>query len=145
VDSTLLGYCGLYCGGCSAYQETEAGTTSQEGPEAVTCRGCASDELPPWCADCAIKRCNRQRGIRYCLQCSDYPCEQLMGFTNDPKYPYHKAVHADMERLDDIGLAAWLEEQASRWICGDCGNTYHWFAQQCPSCGARVNLEYWPD
>ncbi len=137
-----LGYCGLYCGGCQAFQETESGTLSDK---LNACRGCASDVVAPWCRECAIKSCARAKGVRYCLQCGEYPCEKLTAFTNDPRYPYHKAVHADMARLKEIGIDAWLEEQAARWVCSTCGHKYHWFARRCATCGSRVNRQYWPD
>lgn len=144
VSEELLGYCGLFCGGCQAYQETTA--AAKPGAEPTTrCLGCASDVVAPWCQECAIRDCSKEKGLRYCLPCEEYPCDKLDTFTNDPRYPYHKAVHADMAQLQEIGIPAWLEEQKARWICPSCGNRYHWFARRCPTCDARVNEQYWPD
>jgi hypothetical protein len=67
-----------------------------------------------------------------------------MAFTNDPRYPYHKAVHRDMARLREMGMEAWLAEQAARWVCRTCGSSFHWFARKCDHCGTRVNAEHWP-
>jgi len=42
LDETL-GYCGLYCGGCGAFQATAAGGGIEYEPGSVTtCRGCNS-------------------------------------------------------------------------------------------------------
>jgi hypothetical protein len=144
ADDSLLGYCGLYCGGCKAYQDTTSGKANVQ-EDATPCLGCASQIVAPWCQDCAIKRCCREKALRTCLHCEDYPCEKLVAFMNDPRYPYHKEVPANMARLDEIGLTAWLKEQSARWICAQCGKPYHWFARTCPTCGTRVNQKYWPD
>jgi hypothetical protein len=138
VNNALLGYCGLYCGGCSSYQETKMGAKPTSDGESAPCEGCASNVVATWCADCAIKACAREKGVRYCLLCDEYPCKKLMDFTNDPRYPYHKEVHRDMARLKEIGEEAWLREQSARWICPKCGGTYHWFARKCPSCGTAI-------
>ena len=144
VSDALLGYCGLYCGGCQAYQETTTGKKPAD-EDSTRCLGCASEVVASWCQECAIKDCARQKGLRTCRPCEEYPCEKLKAFTDDPRYPYHKAVHADMARLEEIGLEAWLAEQSERWVCPSCGNPYHWFARTCPTCGTRVNEQYWPD
>ncbi len=145
MSESLLGYCGLYCGGCQAFQETEAGLRRGPEGEAPACQGCASSVLTPWCRDCEIKTCARSKGLRYCLPCGEYPCAKLTAFVNDPRYPYHRAVQRDMLRLKEIGIDAWLREQPARWICPSCGSTFHWFARRCGQCGTRVNAEHWPD
>ena len=144
LDDSVLGYCGLFCGGCKAYQDTTSGQT-KAGEDATPCLGCASEVVAPWCQECEIKRCCREKALRTCLHCKEYPCEKLDAFMNDPRYPYHKDVPASMVRLDEIGLTAWLKEQSARWTCKNCGKPYHWFARTCPTCGIRVNAEYWPD
>jgi hypothetical protein len=144
-SDTVLGYCGLYCGGCQTYQETRTGAARDGTGDPKRCDGCASTVLAPWCAECAIKACARGKGLRYCLLCSENPCEKLTAFMNDPRYPYHKDVQRDMVRLKEIGTDAWLREQATRWVCATCGSKYHWFARKCATCGTRVNARHWPD
>jgi hypothetical protein len=134
-----LGYCGLYCGGCGVFQATAAGGGIEyESGSVTTCRGCNSSELSIWCSDCEIKICARERGVRYCLQCADFPCEKSRRFLDDASYPYHKDVPEMMARLSQIGLEKWSAEQSRRWICAGCGHEYDWFSQLCPGCGAAV-------
>ncbi len=140
----VLGYCGLYCGGCQTYQETRTGAARDSQGKPTPCNGCASDVLAPWCAQCAIRDCARAKGYRYCLACPKNPCEKITTFMNDPRYPYHKDVQDWMVRLREVGTAAWLREQAARWVCRTCGSQYHWFARKCATCGTRVNERYWP-
>jgi hypothetical protein len=136
----ILGYCGLYCPGCSAYQATVAGGGIEYKPGSITtCRGCNSGEVSIWCADCEIKNCAREKGVRYCLRCADFPCEKSRGFMDDPRYPYHRDVPEMMARLNQVGLEKWAEEQSQRWICTSCGGGFDWFAKSCPGCGVAVN------
>jgi hypothetical protein len=134
-----LGYCGLYCGGCRVFQATAAGPglPADDGTY-LRCLGCNSETLTPWCADCELKICARERGIRYCGLCGEAPCDKLTRFLDDPEYPYHKDVPEAMRRLTDVGLEAWSAEQDARWRCPSCGGRFDWFAKACPSCGAAV-------
>lgn len=137
----ILGYCGLYCRGCAVYQATEAGGGFEYEPGSVaTCRGCNSSELSIWCSDCEIKNCARERGVRYCLECEDFPCDKSRRFMYDPELPYHRDVPEMMLRLRQVGLETWAEEQSRKWICKSCGADFSWFAQRCPGCGTAVNV-----
>lgn len=120
----------MYCAGCGAFQGKPGSP--------VQCRGCNSSQLSPWCSGCGIKSCARERGLRYCLLCADFPCDKMQGFMDDPECPYHKDVPAAMARLSEIGLEAWSVEQDARWNCPTCGGRFDWFAKACPSCGAAV-------
>lgn len=140
MKDEILGYCGLYCPGCMFYQNSVSGVKTELDPGVfVTCRGCNSPELTPWCAECGIKDCCRERVIRYCLECDEFPCDRLNTFMNDPKYPYHQDVPENMRRLKEIGLEAWAEEQDKKWLCGQCGSRYPWSATECPGCEGKVN------
>ena len=137
----ILGYCGLYCGGCGTYQATAAGGGIEYEPGfSTTCRGCNSNELSIWCSDCEIKDCAREKGLRYCLECEEFPCEKSRGFMDDARYPYHRDVPELMARLRRVGLETWAEEQRQKWICESCGSEFDWLSQQCPGCGAAVNV-----
>jgi redox-sensing transcriptional repressor len=134
-----LGYCGLYCPGCGAFQATIRGAGIEYEPGLfTTCRGCNSSEVSIWCRDCEIRTCARERGLRYCLQCESYPCEKAERFLGDPKCPFHSDTPALMARLSEIGLESWADEQSRRWICKSCGGPFDWFSERCPACGAEV-------
>ena len=134
-NDQLLGYCGLYCGNCLYYQNTALGKSTDPGDGTkVYCEGCGSDKASPWCTDCGIKKCGREKGMRFCLQCADYPCEMITGFIGDPMYPYHKEVHAAMKRLLETDLDTWSEEMDKKYTCGTCGRKFSYFDGKCPDC-----------
>lgn len=131
----LLGYCGLYCGNCLFYQNTIKGAGAEAGDGVIyTCRGCNSDEVTPWCTDCQIKTSCREKEIRTCSECDDYPCDVLTAFINDPDYPYHRDVPEMMRLLDEIGIEAWAEEMEKRYTCDQCKKQFTYFDMKCPRC-----------
>ena len=93
----MIAYCGLVCTECPAYIATQA--NDREGLEMLAsewseqynttltaddcaCDGClaTSDRHMSHCAECKIRACAIERGVRNCAHCSDYPCEELKGF-----------------------------------------------------------------
>jgi len=135
----ILGYCGLFCGGCGIYQATQAGSPlKDEAGNPLVCDGCNGARLTPWCGDCAIKNCARGKGFRVCGDCPENPCELITGFMNDPKYPYHLEVQDSMRYLKANGLEAWKKARSYRYDCPSCGSRFDWFATVCKKCGKPV-------
>lgn len=140
MDNKELAFCGLYCGGCGVYQKTAIGIETEIDKDLfVSCKGCASDVTTPWCTDCDIKTCCKNQGLRFCLECEEYPCEKMNNFINDPKYPYHLEVTKNMVRLKEIGNEAWIEEKEIHYTCLECGSKFNWFDQTCVQCGSKVS------
>ena len=131
----LLGYCGLYCGNCVFYMNTAKGIGTDAGDGTLFyCEGCNSGNTTPWCTDCVIKSCGKEKKFRFCRLCGEYPCENLNQFVNDAQYPYHLDVHDNMERLSQIGLDAWCKEMDAKYTCDACGEKYSYFDAECPKC-----------
>ncbi|HEX2954121.1 MAG TPA: DUF3795 domain-containing protein [Bacillota bacterium] len=139
MDDQVLGYCGLFCGGCRIYQQTQKGiATKIDDNLTVTCQGCNSNQLTPWCTDCGIKNCSRAKGMRYCLECGEFPCEPITHFMDDPQYPYHREVLENMRRLKEVGLEQWLAEMGDEYSCPSCRQQTHWLEQACSTCGKEL-------
>jgi ribosomal protein L40E len=139
MEMNLIGYCGLYCGGCKNYQYTEKGaSTDEEGGKIEPCEGCRSTLTTEWCSDCAIKVCNRERGTEICIECGDNPCSLLTNFMNDEKYPYHLEVMDNMKAIKEKGCAQWIKNMEIEYSCGICGAKNHWFANSCVKCGEKI-------
>lgn len=136
-------YCGLYCGGCAILLANREGTVEEiaraEGvqPEELRCHGCKTEVVATFCTDCYMKECAERRGIEFCIECDEYPCERLVAFKED-KYPHHSVVLKNLERMREIGLQPWLSEQKSRWSCPNCGQAHSWYDESCKECGAEL-------
>jgi len=71
-----------------------------------SCPGCRQGGGPPFCT---IRKCARKRGVEICVFCADYPCSRVLGIAKG--YP---TLIADGERMKEIGIEAWIDEQEER-------------------------------
>ena len=62
ISEQQIGFCGFYCGSCPSCTGGK-------------CRGCSAlePENRCFCARCAVAK-----GIVYCPQCADFPCDELL-------------------------------------------------------------------
>ncbi|MBN2383365.1 DUF3795 domain-containing protein [bacterium] len=135
--------CGLYCGACKAVMANQTGTVealAQEWeikPAELVCHGCKTETIAAFCQDCTFRECVNNKGLEYCFQCSEFPCDELVQFRND-KAPHHSVVLHNSKRMRDMGVPRWLEEQRIRWSCPECGTSFSWYDQTCSTCGAKL-------
>ncbi|NLG79739.1 MAG: DUF3795 domain-containing protein [Firmicutes bacterium] len=136
-------YCGLYCGACDTLLANEEGRLGllarkcKMSVEALTCRGCKSGVASVWCMKCEIRRCALARRVEFCFECADYPCDRLRAFAADSR-AHHSVVLKNLEAIRVKGVAAWLEEQKSRWSCPQCGTRSSWYDRRCRRCRQRL-------
>jgi hypothetical protein len=127
------GYCGLYCGACPDFLDTQAGMVRK-------CCGCKSNiNNPEWCSICNIKSCARERKIDFCYQCGEYPCIKLKSFIEDINYPYHQEVTGYMKIIEREGKDIWAEKMKTRWSCQKCKRAVSWWEPTCKECGEKLN------
>lgn len=134
--------CGLYCGACSSMllHERESGAADaanyiheyNDGP----CPGCVGGAQ-----ECEFIRCARAKGVSGCAACDEFPCSMITKFSKD-EWPHHIEVIDNLKRISEIGEEAWLDEQADRWSCPDCGARIHWYQKVCTLCGAGITNAY---
>jgi hypothetical protein len=147
VNSDLLSACGLYCGACYHYRascpdgehllsEESRGGRPLEG---YGCRGCRSELLyvHPGCRECGIRACADSRGLQHCGECDELACERLLAFQTDGR-KHHLEIVENLRVLKDQGHEKWLQEQALRWQCSECGMAFSWYEGTCHLCGAAV-------
>ena len=95
-DNPLFSLCGLNCGLC----------TMRLGGH---CPGCGQGNRP-----CKVARCAMQRGIEYCFECPDYPCELYDRADEYDSFITHLNQRADMAKAKAIGIEAYTAEQAAK-------------------------------
>jgi hypothetical protein len=145
MDFVFDAYCGLYCGGCGLFQATQQGRNKEIAEKAgkpledVTCTGCKTDVVAGWCSQCPIRACAREKGLDYCLDCGDFPCQDWIAFRDAPDWPYHKQAEANMRAIKADGLAVWIKQQDAYWRCPSCNEQVAWLDRTCEECGSEVN------
>lgn len=66
VEELLIGKCGFYCGSCPTYIKGQ-------------CSGCVEGQQV---GDCFTKDCVEKRGLKFCGECSSFPCEDILSQPN---------------------------------------------------------------
>lgn len=141
-DATLAAVCGAYCGACPVYRawveqdmpRLEAlarslGTT----PVHLMCTGCRTPAAFCFGGDCEIKACAQKKGVAFCPDCAEYPCDRIRRF--DAGAPYRPALRRDAARIQEVGWYAWLREEDRAWRCPECGAKTAAGARACVHCG----------
>ena len=65
--------------------------------------------------NCAIRKCAKNKGVKVCPLCADYPCEMIQGFSRT-----EPTLIFDGKRMKEIGLEKWIDEQEVRRQNGFC-------------------------
>ncbi|MGC9345692.1 MAG: DUF3795 domain-containing protein [Candidatus Bathyarchaeales archaeon] len=90
----MIGYCGIICSDCHVLIATQKKDdaerkrvaeifTRQYGkeykPEDINCDGCVSDSpcIFSYCTLCEIRKCGREKKVKNCAYCLEYPCGKL--------------------------------------------------------------------
>jgi hypothetical protein len=74
------------------------------------CPGCRQNGGPPFCG---IRKCAKKKGHDICVYCPDYPCHRIETLAKG--YP---TLVPDGNRIKEIGLDKWLDEQKQRVATG---------------------------
>jgi hypothetical protein len=144
MEFSRHGYCGLYCGACPVLLASENGELEalaqsfKMSADDLRCYGCKSDTVAVFCRECKMKNCAQQKQYEFCHQCADLPCQDLITFTNDERYPYHPLVLKNLAAIRQHDLDAWLQAQDQRWRCSVCGTKFAWRDEVCRKCGEPV-------
>ncbi|MBN1358959.1 MAG: DUF3795 domain-containing protein [Sedimentisphaerales bacterium] len=140
ADLRQVTYCGLYCGLCSQCSRAPQRAAAlrecmqkdgwdQWGKELprfaefweflgglVECEAkcsCRGGECgPPFCG---IRKCAQVKGIDACPFCAEYPCWRIEGLAKG-----YVTLLGDGQRMTELGLDRWIEEQEARKATGFC-------------------------
>ena len=140
--------CGLFCPSCTLYIGTTEDPERLERlarvfgmePKEIICQGCGSGQVGPYCKQCKMVACARDKGIDFCGLCDDYPCPELKEF--QAAMPHRIELWNDQVRLIEIGFDRWFEEKMDFFSCPDCGTVNSAYDLECRNCGRRPSCEY---
>jgi hypothetical protein len=115
--------CGLDCFNCPAYlanEDMNLRTTISERfhlPfESARCEGCRNakgtisflgDNKP-----CDIFRCTSEKGITYCFECTDFPCDHLHPYADQASIRPHNTKLFNLCLIKKLGIEQWANEKA---------------------------------
>jgi hypothetical protein len=148
-DKTLAAVCGLYCPACTAYIATREepqrlpllaarmGRTVDD----VACEGCRSNKRSFYCRElCVMKSCAERKGVDFCGQCDEYPCEPLKTF--QAAAPHRRELWSSNESIKKGGYEQWFRDMATLYACPRCGVLSSAYDPKCRNCGTAPASEY---
>ncbi len=123
MHRALQGRCGVFCGDCEIYiaystdnvegQKRIAREFSAEGKsitrEQVKCLGCKGNANNPWRGPCKVRLCAEDKGVEFCYQCLDYPCDDL-----EKSLARHPGARENLRLISKIGPDAWMYQMMNK-------------------------------
>jgi hypothetical protein len=147
-DKKLAAVCGLYCEACTLFIATTEDPARLKGfserfqlsEEDMKCYGCRADKRGPYCQTCKMFACASERGIDFCIECEEYPCQDLKQFQSE--MPHRRELWDDLERIKAVGYEDWLKEIKNYYTCPQCQTINSAYDLKCRKCGEEPSCEY---
>jgi ribosomal protein L40E len=142
------GVCGLFCPACTVY------IASMEEParleilaqmsdlpvEKMKCYGCHSENPIFLAENCKMVQCAASKGIDFCFECDEYPCEHLKKF--QAEFPHRIELWSSQERIKQVGYKKWFDEMVDHYSCPQCGTINSAYDVECRKCGSAPSCKY---
>jgi len=110
----------MNCALCSGYLALKHDVKSR-GIRMPYCAGCR-----PRNKQCSFlkKRCGllRNSQVRFCFECADYPCTNLVHLNRRYQTFFRMSMLDNLDYIQRNGMNAFLNREAEKWKCPDCGD-----------------------
>lgn len=145
----LSAVCGLFCPACTVYIGTQEDRrrlrrlAEQSGlpQEDWECEGCRAEKRSHYCRNlCTLAPCAEKKGVEFCGECPDYPCEELKKF--QAEMPHRLELWESQQRIREVGFERWFDEMTTHYSCPDCGTIHSAYDRVCRSCGREPSCPY---
>lgn len=88
--------CGVYCKRCW-------------GVKKLNCTGCRDKQGKPTkdAPVCKTYKCVTNKGLTFCNECEDYPCERIQPIVNFEWFTPHNSKMYNLEMIKKLGIEGW--------------------------------------
>ncbi len=113
--------CGLDCFNCIVYlanenQELRALVSKKTGIpfEQAVCRGCRGEngKCPIIPMPCHVYPCAEEKGVDFCCDCKDFPCDYLHPYADQASNLPHNTKVFNLCLIKKMGLETWARDKA---------------------------------
>ena len=140
--------CGLFCPSCTLFIATKEeperlkrlAVNLNQTLEESHCEGCRSKNKTTYCQNCKMIECTRQKGIEFCGECEEYPCEEIKTF--QALKPHRLDLWQSQQRIKEVGYKQWYEEMAEHYSCPECQAINSAYDIVCRKCGNTPSCSY---
>jgi hypothetical protein len=128
----LIAPCGINCGTCIAYLREKKNR----------CHGCRHADLniPVSRLNCKIKNCEhlQQMESKLCSDCRLFPCARLKNIDKRYRTKYNTSLIQNLITIRETGMASFLEYEAGKWSCPNCGSVLSVHSDSCIKCNLEI-------
>ena len=133
----MIAPCGLDCSLCSHALRKDDPCPGCNGPD---------ENKPEFCSKrCGIVLCEKRKknGYRFCDECADFPCEDVMEKENRyaDKYPLFESPIQNIRDIREMGMEAFLAKEREQWSCRECGAPNSVHTGICSGCGKHYGKQ----
>jgi len=115
--------CGLDCFNCPVYLANENGKLRAVIAERfvipekeAVCQGCRNEggmiAFLGMTEPCNVYRCIKKKGLQFCCDCSEFPCDHLHPYADQATVKPHNTKVFNLALIKKMGLEAWAKEKA---------------------------------
>lgn len=147
-DKRLAAVCGLFCPACGVFIGTQEDPERLKGiaerlqrtVQELKCDGCRAEKRCYYCVGCKKTVCAAEKGVEFCGECTEYPCEELRVF--QAELPHRIELWKSQERIKEVGYEKWYAEMTEHYSCPQCGTLNSAYDMACRKCGTTPSCNY---
>lgn len=115
--------CGLDCFNCPMYLAKDDDQLKNAlakrlniSPDRLVCNGCRNHKgmlpLLNMTKPCKVYECTEKKGIQFCFECNDFPCDYLQPIADNAAQAPHNLKVYNLCLIKKMGLETWAETKA---------------------------------
>lgn len=124
MDYTILtAPCGLDCFNCPMYLaanddnlRSKIAKSMNISDEEAVCKGCCNENgtigFLNMKKPCTVYACTTSKGIHFCHECNDFPCDNLHPYADRASQVPHNTKVFNLCLIKKMGLEKWAQEKA---------------------------------
>ena len=132
MTEELIAPCGMNCGVCISYLAMK-NDLNKKGFKRTYCVGCL-----PRGENCIFMKHHCEligNGlVRFCYECQKFPCRRLKSLDKRYRTKYHMSMIENLLFIKEHGIKKFLEKEAAKWNCSDCGGVICCHIGLCLNC-----------
>ena len=117
--------CGLDCFNCPVYLANENEGLRKKISENLgipleqaVCQGCRNEKGTIGCLNmvgpCNVYRCIQKKGVEFCFECPDFPCDHLHPYADKASQVPHNTKVFNLCLIKKMGLERWAKDKAKK-------------------------------
>jgi putative acetyltransferase len=121
----LIGMCGVFCGGCPAYQKTCYGCRSAS-------RGPLQKRKSKW--NCKKRICMIKNQLNHCGECFKLSCVLRKPLEKRYLQNYNIDLAKNCRQIRSLGSHSWIQSQKQKFTCPHCTLPFSPYDKHCLIC-----------